>query len=247
MSQFIALMYHSLKDPPTGGYSVSLSEFKAQLAWLKAEGFTIEGFAELERRLIQGDFPEHYIVMTFDDGHKSSLPAAEILREADAQATFFLTKEACQNRANFLSAHEIRELSTLCSVGSHGVTHLPLTKIGIGRLRWELAESKKWLEDLVNKPINLLSAPGGYINSRVVRHALDLGYSLLGNSVEWWNQTPQVAAQRVVNRIAVRSSFLMPTFKKIVRGERIFFLKRRLRSSLLAIPKTFLSGSGVCI
>jgi len=238
-------MYHKLEDHSTNRYSVSVSEFKTQLAWLKAEGFIIEGFAELEQRLVQNDFPQRYVVITFDDGHKSDLRAAEMLREVGAQATFFLTKELCQNRAGFLDDNEIKELSTLCSVGSHGVTHSPLSKISTDRMRLELAESKKWLEDLVGKTINTFSAPGGYITSHIVSHALNIGYSLLGNSVEWWNQALQVAVNRVVNRIAVRSSFLMPTFIRIVSGETTFFLKRRLRSNLLAVPKNLLSQSQI--
>ena len=123
MSKFIALMYHSLREHPTGRYSLSFSEFNAQVAWLRSEEFIVEGFAELGQRLMQGGFPERYVVITFDDGHDSDLRAAEILRKVGAQATFFLTKEFCHTRKGFLDANGIKELSTLCSVGSHGVTH----------------------------------------------------------------------------------------------------------------------------
>ena len=143
MNQFVALMYHGLREHPKGEYSVALSEFEKQLQWLKGEGFVIEGFPELEARLVCGDIPQRYVVMTFDDGHKGDLRTAETLRKIDSQATFFLTKEFCQHVPGFLPESEIRELSTLCSIGSHGVTHLPLIQISTEQMQWELAESKK--------------------------------------------------------------------------------------------------------
>ena len=241
MSKFIALMYHSLREHPTGRYSLSFSEFNAQVAWLRSEEFIVEGFAELGQRLMQGGFPERYVVITFDDGHDSDLRAAEILRKVGAQATFFLTREFCHTRKGFLDANGIKELSTLCSVGSHGVTHSSLSDMTEEQMRWELAESKKWLEDLLGNPVDTFSAPGGYISSKVVTQALDLGYNLLGNSVEWSNQASQVRAQRVVNRVPVRSLFQMPLFKRVVEADITLLLKRRLRAKVLELPKALLT------
>jgi len=245
MSKFIALMYHSLGEPPKGHYSIRFSEFKAQLDWLRGEGFVIDGFRELERRLVRNEFPERYVVMTFDDGHKSDLRAAEMLRQVDAQATFFLIKDYARNRRSFLSESEIKELSTLCSIGSHGLTHSSLVDVSVDQAIWELAESKKWLEDLLGTVIDKFSAPGGHLSSVIVRRAFELGYCLLGNSTEWYNRSKQVKAKKLVNRIPVRSSFRMPLFAKVVRSATPFLLGRQLRSKLLYIPKKLLTQAQI--
>src|SRR5438046_8964602 len=100
MGPFVCLMYHSLEDAPRSQYSIGFREFEVQLEWLVARRYTIEGFRELEGRLKTLDFPSNYVVMSFDDGHESGVRAAEMLRAAGGQATFFLTKNFCEQRSD---------------------------------------------------------------------------------------------------------------------------------------------------
>jgi len=241
MSTFITLIYHSLAKASHSTYTVSSELFKTQLAWLRSEGCVIEGFDGLEQRLVTNQWPERYIVMTFDDGHNSNLQAAEILHKNGARATFFLTKQLCQTRDDYLSEQDIRALADLFQVGSHSVTHPYMAKLPPAQIRYELADSKAWLEDVTNKAVTAFSAPNGSINAKVIKLAMDAGYTLLGNSFEWWNHPSQVAAARIVNRIAVRRSFSMTAFATIVQQNTLFFLKRRIRSGLLLLPKALLT------
>lgn len=236
-------MYHSLHDPPKGKYSLSSSQMAAHLEWLSGEGYVMEGFEGLQKRLRLGSFPERYVVMTFDDGHKSDLRAAEILRKFSAQATFFLTKNLCRTWSSFLDDSEIKELSKECSIGSHGVSHTPMNQLTPQQVWSELTDSKKWLEDLSGHEITMLSAPGGNLTQAILAQAKAAGYQLFGNSVEWWNKPASVAARGIVNRFALRSSFTLRSFERIVRGDMSFMLKRQLRSKLLDIPKKLLSPS----
>ncbi len=238
--RFSCLMYHYLAEEPASRYWVSFGEFRRQLAWLTAEGFTIEGFPGLQRRLISGEMPDRYVVLTFDDGHRSCLRAAEWIREVGAQASFFLTKEFCESRSDFLQRDEIRALASLCSVGSHGVTHAPLSRISTGQLIEELSVSKQWLEDIIGDQVDTLTAPGGFINSGVVHHAQALGFRLLGNSTEWWNRADRVAATHVANRVGMRHAFGFETFTRIARAQMRFYVPRRLRSAILLPPKRLL-------
>lgn len=237
MSRFITLMYHNLENERANSYSVPSDVFQQQLGWLKAEGYVIEGFPGLEQRLARMDFPERYAVLTFDDGHRSNLRAAEILCEAGAQATFFLTRDFCQHQPAFLRDSEIRELASLCSVGGHGTTHAPLSRISSERMRAELAESKAWLEDVTGTPITTFSAPGGFINRIVMRQALQLGYTLAGNSVDWWNDPTTVGVEHMVNRITIRQGVPLTTFARIVNQDVTYLMKRRLRAGGLETVK----------
>lgn len=237
MSRFVTLMYHNLEHDPANRYSLPVEAFEQQVAWLKAEGYAIEGFSELEARLARGAFPERYVVMTFDDGHRSNLRAAEILSRAGAQATFFLTRDFCRHNPAFLRDGEIRELASLCSVGGHGVTHAPLSRLDAAQARAELAESKAWLEDVIGSPVTTMSAPGGFINRSVMRQARDLGYTLVGNSVEWWNEPFTVNAERLVNRVAVWQGMPLSLFARVVRHDARYLRARRLRAGALELAK----------
>ena len=245
-NSFSVLMYHDIEETPQNQYSVSYKTFREHLSSLKSEGFVIEGFRELEKRLETADFPERYIVLTFDDGAKSSLKAADILREQGAQATFFLTKDFSDSSSSrYINAQEIKDLGKLCSIGSHGVTHRYLSKLSSSELETELVQSKRWLEDLLGRRISFLSAPGGFINEQVVRLATENGYTLLGNSVESKNTSKSIKKSKVVNRIAMRRHFDLSTFVKVAYCNPSFFLKRHIRTSLLNVPKILLSEAQI--
>lgn len=240
MSRFVALMYHNLEQDPANRYSLPVETFEQQVAWLRAEGYVIEGFPELEMRLARGLFPERYVVMTFDDGHRSNLRAAEILSRAGAQATFFLTRDFCRHNPAFLRDGEIRELASLCSVGGHGVTHAPLSRLDAAQTRAELAESKAWLEDITGSPVTTMSAPGGFISRAVLRQARDVGYTLVGNSVEWWNEPSTVNIERLVNRVAIWQGMPLSLFARIVRYDARYLRARRLRAGALELARRIL-------
>jgi peptidoglycan/xylan/chitin deacetylase (PgdA/CDA1 family) len=240
MSRFISLMYHNLEPGRANSYAVSSKTFREQLAWLTAEGYVIEGFPGLERRLACWNFPARYVVLSFDDGHRSNLEAASILREYGAQATFFLTRDFCRQLPDFLQADEIRALAQLCSVGSHGISHAPLSRLSATAVRAELTASRVWLEDLVGAAVTSFSAPGGFINRQVLHIALGLGYRLAGNSVDWWCEPAQVERSRLVNRVAVRQGMTLPSFASLVRGKQGFLVRRRLRAGVLELAKRVL-------
>ena len=237
MSRFISLMYHNLESGQENRYTVSEATFSQQITWLIDAGYVVEGFPELARRLVCQEIPPRYVVLSFDDGHRSNLRAAEILRHAGAQATFFLTRDYCRQRADFLRDDEIKVLANLCSVGSHGLSHAPLSRLGMLQLRSELAESRAWLEDLISRPVTSFSAPGGFISAAVVRLAWSLGYTMAGNSVEWWNEAAVVARTRLVNRVTIRQGMTLKSFIRAVEGEPGYLISRRMRANILGLVK----------
>lgn len=245
MKNFVALMYHSLGDYPGNAYNIDINNFKDQIYWLRSEGYVVEGFRDFSKRKIKNKWPNRYALLTFDDGYKSFLKAANILNDFGFTATFFITKDWCKNRPNFLSHSGIKELGLIQEIGSHTVSHSNLTKIPLNSIRYELLESKKWIEDILQDNIYSLSIPGGFINSKVIKTALEVGYRLIGNSKEWWNRMDYTISSNVVNRVAIRRSYSLDTFKNIVNINNIFYLKRRSRSYLLYLPKLILSDQQI--
>ncbi len=243
-SHFTALMYHNLERQPRDEYALEPRDFEAQLSWLASEGFVAEGFPELTERLsAPGPWPARYCVLTFDDGHESNLQAAEMVRRAGFQATFFITRHI--SLPHFLDDEGVRELSAICSVGSHGVTHRALIKLPTAEVKRELSESRQWLEDVTGAPVPWFSAPGGAIDRRVRRLAVGAGYALIGNSVEGWNRAAAVASRQLVNRVMIYRSYDARVFSRIVRLDRWFLLRRRLRSAAVLAAKHLLSERAV--
>ncbi|MCP4663923.1 MAG: polysaccharide deacetylase family protein [bacterium] len=245
MNTFVALMYHNLEPVPESEYGIELAVFAAQLEWLGGHGFVAEGFPGLARRLAEGNpFPERYCVLSFDDGHASNLQAAEMVCRAGFQATFFLNR-AASKRPQFLAGDGILELSRLCSLGSHGISHRSLVKMALSQVRRELRDSKQWLEEIGGEPIRWFSAPGGDADDRLRRLALEEGYRLIGNSVEWWNRPTRLSETRVVNRIMIFRSYTMRDFARILEQRPSLLVRRRLRSVLVSAGKRCLPESWI--
>ena len=238
-------MYHSLGDYPGNEYNIEKPIFNDQMNWLRSEGYTVEGFRDFNRRKITNKWPKRYVLLTFDDGYKSFSKAADILNGIGFTGTFFVTKDWCRNRRNFLSDLEIKELGSTQEIGSHTLSHPNLTLIPQKSIHYELFESKKWIEDIIQRRTQSFSAPGGFINSKVINIAHEVGYKLIGNSKEWWNRLDYVLSSNVVNRIAIRRSYSLTTFKNIINININFFLKRRIRAYLLYLPKSMFSDQQI--
>jgi peptidoglycan/xylan/chitin deacetylase (PgdA/CDA1 family) len=243
MSRFVALIYHNISDAGQASqYTLSWSEFRRQLQWMKESGIQATGFADIEKHIqAQTSLPE--VTITFDDGHRSNLEAATELAQLGIRATVFVTPSFCIDRSDFLKPAELRALHRIADVGTHGYTHRPLTKLDRRTLDREIVESKIWLENIIGAEVRYMAAPGGYINDRVTEACLSAGYHLIGNSVEWWNRVSGRKALHTVNRVALRRGWPIETFEAITRRHPIFYLKRRLRGAMLAMPKLLLTDT----
>ncbi len=243
MNNFVALMYHTIGDQGLNKYETGTAAFYDQLAWLKNEGFIVEGFDDLEKRLTsQEPLPERYTLVTFDDGHISNLVAAEALSKFGFSGTFFITKNFCSKDSRFVDEDDVRKLAQVCSVGSHTVTHGSLIKMPPDQVMFELKYSKEWLENVIGKQVVGLSAPGGSINASVAQIALKIGYDLIGNSLEWWNRSEDVRDTRLVNRIVILRSYSISTFARIMTRNTPFYMRRRLRYELVTVADKLLSA-----
>jgi peptidoglycan/xylan/chitin deacetylase (PgdA/CDA1 family) len=237
MSRFVALVYHNICDAgPAFQYTLLWSEFRRQLRWMKEARIQSTGFADLEKHIREQTSPPD-VTITFDDGHRSNLQAATELAELGIRATVFVTPSFCIDRSDFLKPAELRALHRIADVGAHGYTHRPLTALDRCALDRELVDSKAWLEDILGAEVRYMAVPGGYINDRVTEACLSAGYHLIGNSVDWWNRVSGHKTLRTVNRVTLRRGWPIETFEAILRRDSAFYMKRRLRSAMLAMPK----------
>jgi peptidoglycan/xylan/chitin deacetylase (PgdA/CDA1 family) len=241
-SSFACLTYHAIGEAG-GQYVITETQFRDQLGVLRSEAYVVEGFEGLELRLRSGHgLPERYAVLTVDDGRVSALSIADLLRKHDCQASFFVIRDRSASKPGYVREKDIRELRRRgFSLGTHGTTHRGLAFLPKAQCLAELAESKRWLEDVIGEEVRYMAAPGGFVSRNVLRLAYEVGYSLIGTCKEWVNSASALKLPGTVNRVNVRRHFSLNDFRRILESDPGFYLRRRLRSALLWLPKQILS------
>ena len=237
-THFACLTYHGIGNEDDQ-YTVSEAGMRAQFDFLLAQGYTVEGFEGLHRRLW---LPARYVVLTFDDGYTSAMLAADCLDEYGFKASFFVTRDRCLNEPGFIRQPWIRELRRRgFSLGTHGTTHRKLTRISEQECRDELAGSRRWLEDVLGEPVYFTAVPGGFINALVMRLAAEQEYLMIGTCSERMNAVQHDPhALQTINRVNIRRHFSAANFRSVVEGHSGFYLRRQLRSAALWLPKQLL-------
>ncbi|MBN1163120.1 MAG: polysaccharide deacetylase family protein, partial [Candidatus Krumholzibacteriota bacterium] len=172
------LAYHKVTSFELGGTWITPGRFASQLDTLLRCGFVFidqdDFLAVLEGRR-RGDRRE--ILLTFDDGYRMlASTAVPLLEERGIPALFFLvTSYAGRENAwelplpgrkfDHLSWDEVRDLGGRnISFGSHGRSHLDLTRLGREKVREELVISKEIIESETGRPVKSFSYPFGRTN-----------------------------------------------------------------------------------
>jgi len=175
------LLYHAIGQPAfrdrTGLYSIPPSAWQEHLTCFSA-GY----FFDL-RNLAQGTpFPNSHLALTFDDGYSGLMTQAfPVLQELKIPCAVFLVADfARRGRDGFLGRGELAQLGGFpdVAIGSHGMTHRPLADLSEREVREELSGSRKVLEDMTGRPVDMISYPFGSHNRRVEDCAREAGYRL---------------------------------------------------------------------
>jgi peptidoglycan/xylan/chitin deacetylase (PgdA/CDA1 family) len=134
---------------------------------------------------------QHHIAVTFDDGFQSVLEnALPAMQQRKVPATIFVTTgylgkmpgwivETHHKDAQeiLLTEEQLRQLPTdLVAIGSHCVSHSNLTQIDEHRAMGELQDSKKILEDFLDRPVDTLSFPHGACNGKIIELCKNAAY-----------------------------------------------------------------------
>lgn len=207
--------------------------FRHRRYYLSVERFQ-EHLDFLDRNQIRGCSLEQYltstpecqkksVVLTFDDGHISNYEWVwPMLKAKNMSATFFAVADWV-GRADRISAQQFREMDADgMSIGSHGLTHSPLTKLSPSDLKTEMVASKEKLEQMLGKPIRHVAVPGGFINDAVVEQGKLAGYEHVCSSIPG-----HASAGFVLNRLSVTSIMSPKTFQDLA-SQRWFVLFKTL-------------------
>lgn len=130
--------------------------------------------------------PLRHVLLTFDDGGKSALQAADALSQRGWRGHFFIVTSLI-GRQRFLDAEEIRQLRRDGHViGSHSHTHPDIFReLSGARMVAEWRESADRLANVLGETVDTASVPGGDISPGVLRSASEAGLRVLFTSEPW--------------------------------------------------------------
>jgi peptidoglycan/xylan/chitin deacetylase (PgdA/CDA1 family) len=188
------ILYHKIDKPGPGvlvrGGFTPPARFARQMSYLKKQGYVFYSASELiDYYREHGAFPDNGITITFDDGWKDNyLNAFPVLRDLGIKATIFLipscigqvsTKAMARGETQraHLSREEILEMALHgIEFGSHSVNHKLLHQLPPEEVKFEVHESKKLLENLVEQSCRVFAYPAGFYSAAVEKIIEEAGY-----------------------------------------------------------------------
>jgi len=129
-----------------------------------------------------------FVAITFDDSMESFYTnAVPVLFGLNIPATVFAVADALGTRPSWgdryylpdervMSALQLESLPDLISIGSHTLTHVSLVTVEPEIAQWEIAESRRRLESMLQRPVSLFSFPHGHFNEVLVQQCREVGY-----------------------------------------------------------------------
>lgn len=195
------LMYHQVAPSapaPYVRYTVTPAVFARQMRILAGLGYrtmTLDALSTAWRS--GGPLPKRAVVITFDDGFADALRnAAPVLVRHGFTATIFVVAGLAGRTSEWTRARRgiempLAGMRTLCeiaaagfTIGSHTVTHRPLAELSASECELELRESKRRLEDALQREVRDLAYPYGSTNAAVRQAAAACGYRTACSTIE---------------------------------------------------------------
>ena len=181
-------MYHSVDDCPEDPYHITVTpeRLEKQLMWLRRHGLRGVSMGRLLAARAEGK-GRNLVGLTFDDGYADFLTGAlPVLRRHGCTATLFVLPgrlggdnawDPLGPRKPLLTADGIcRAAYEGVEIGSHGLTHVDLTRTDDLTLKAETVESRTVLADLLGTAIAGFCYPYGTVDRRAVDAVRDAGY-----------------------------------------------------------------------
>ena len=226
------ILYHKIDKPGRGvlvrGGFTPPARFAKQMSCLKKQGFVFYSASELiDYYRENGNFPHNGITLSLDDGWQDNyINAFPVLKDLGIKATIFLvascigetSKKAMapgETERAHLSRAEILEMARHgIEFGSHSVNHKWLHDLPPDEARFEVEESKKQLENLLQQSCKVFAYPAGYYSPTVAELVQNAGYMAAFTTTYGPTGSPDPYA---LNRIEVlrRDRFLYQFKRKV--------------------------------
>jgi polysaccharide deacetylase len=189
------VMYHRVinNSENEGIYGTYIYEdiFRQHMQYLKDKNFDVITFEDLHKIGWRNRFQRNkkYIMITFDDGYVDNYNLAfPILKEFGFKATIFLMGESTYNEWDVNAGGEkkfelmdkfmIKEMQDYgIEFGAHTFNHPKLNKLSEEKIRHQIVDVKKPLEEKIEKEIITFAYPYGILNDYAKKMAREAGYT----------------------------------------------------------------------
>ncbi len=179
------LMYHYVEyvKDPKDKIRISLhippNVFESQSQTLQENGYTFITASDIDSALAgKVKLPPRPILITFDDGYRDFYTDVfPILKKRHVKATLYVIV-GFLDRPNHLLKSQLQELagSGLVEIGAHTMNHLWLRGGNYNTVKYEIAESRKELQAMLNLPINSFAYPFGAFDNQAIQAVKDAGF-----------------------------------------------------------------------
>lgn len=177
------LMYHDILPTKQVFFDVTPDEFEQHLQLIQEQGATPISFDQLVTHLRTGmPLPKKPVMLTFDDGYGGHYEYVyPLLKKYGYPGIFSIYTKGVGNNVgrSHVSWQQLKEMSAdpLVTIASHSVTHPnDLTVFTDDKLKIEIKESKRILEEQLGIPIRYFTYPVGKYDKRVADLVRETGY-----------------------------------------------------------------------
>jgi peptidoglycan/xylan/chitin deacetylase (PgdA/CDA1 family) len=169
----VVVAFHRISDAYRDGLTCPVKDFESFCRFFRRH-FMVIPLAEMVTRLERGQSLSKTLAITFDDGYRDNYQfAAPVLRSLGLPATFFLVSDFlgtttvgwwdrdCVPPPAWMSWEEVLQLRGAgFDIGAHTRTHANLGEVAGARAEWEIAGSRRELENRLG-PVSLFAYPYG--------------------------------------------------------------------------------------
>jgi peptidoglycan/xylan/chitin deacetylase (PgdA/CDA1 family) len=172
------LTYHRFVDEARSPFSVAGHALDKQMQWLAAENAQRSSEAILST--LAGE-KQSGCVVTMDDGDPSVYEIAAPIFERHNIPYIIYAVPGRIGQNDHMTPAQMRDLTGRgAEIGSHSMTHRSMTSLSAKELAFELAESKKRIEDITGKTVTSFAYPFGTLrdfNAAVADAMREAGYA----------------------------------------------------------------------
>jgi len=180
------LMYHYVSTPPADSGSIRLDlsvtpqNFRAQMKWLKDNGYHTITPDQLAGALLRGEkLPRNPIMLTFDDGYEDAYTNAfPILREFGFTGTFFLISGFIdEGRGGYMTWAMAKEMAQGgMYMQSHSRSHKDMRGRAIDWLAGEIVPPRDRIAEATGVRPRFFCYPSGQYDDSTIRALRDAGF-----------------------------------------------------------------------
>lgn len=223
------LCYHRFATKVSDSMTIKTSAFAEQLAWLKANDYTVIPL-ESAIKYLKGEskiIPDKSVVITVDDGHKSIyFDMAPLVKQYGIPVTLFIYPSAISNAKYSMTWEQLRELeaTTFSRVESHTYWHpnfiqekKKLSPDAYSKfMDKQLGGAKQKLEEEMGHEVKYLAWAFGIRDDELEAKARQSGY-IAAVTIDRKHAAPSNSIM-ALPRYMVLSNYDIKAFSRMVRG-----------------------------